>query len=94
MYGNRQIYITELEPDLSGPLKGGLDRMVLEDSDNYKLGFEGTHLYKINGKYYAFFIHWAKNGNGRRMEACYVSDSLDGQFKGGDIQTQVLPREA
>lgn len=85
MYGNRQIYITELKPDLSGPLEGGLNRMVLEDSDNYKLGFEGTHLYKINGKYYAFFIHWAKNNSGRRIQACYVADSLEGSFKGRDI---------
>lgn len=85
MYGNRQIYITELKPDLSAPLKGGLNRMVLEDTDNYKLGFEGTHLYKINGKYYAFFIHWAKGGSGRRIQACYMAESLEGEFKGGDI---------
>ena len=85
MYGNRQIYITELKPDLSGPLEGGLNRKVLEDSDQYKLGFEGTHLYKINGKYYAFFIHWAAGEGGRRREACYAADSLEGEFKGGDI---------
>ena len=83
MYGNRQIYITELKPDLSAPLEGGLNRMVLEDTDNYKLGFEGTHLYKINGKYYAFFIHWAEGG--RRTEACYMAESLEGEFTGGDI---------
>lgn len=85
MYGNRQIYITELKPDLTGPLKSGLHRMVLEDTDNYKLGFEGTHLYKINGKYYAFFIHWKKGRDGRRIEACYMSSSLEGEFKGRDI---------
>lgn len=85
MYGNRQIYVTELKPDLSAPLEGGLHRMVLEDTDNYKLGFEGSHFYKINGKYYAFFIHWAKGGSGRRIQACYVADSLEGEFTGGDI---------
>lgn len=85
MHGNRQIYITELKPDLSGPLEGGMNRIVIEDSDDYKLGFEGSHLYKINGKYYAFFIHWAKGESGRRIEACYTADSLEGEFRGGNI---------
>lgn len=85
MYGNRDIYLTELAEDLSGPKEGGLHRRVLSDTDDYGLGFEGSHLYKIQGRYYAFFIHWPKGGNGRRQQACYVADSLTGEFKGGNV---------
>lgn len=84
-YGNREIHITELEPDLSGPKAGGLDRIALRDSDEAMLGYEGTHLYKLNGKYYMFFIHWMKTGTKRRTEACFVADSIDGEFTGRDV---------
>lgn len=85
MYGNRDIYLTELTEDLSAPKRGGLHRKILSDTDDYGLGFEGSHLYKIHGKYYAFFIHWPKGGSGRRQQACYVADSLTGEFKGGNV---------
>lgn len=84
-YGNREIHITEMEPDLSKPREGGLDRIALRDSDEAMLGYEGTHLYKLNGKYYMFFIHWMKTGTKRRTEACFVADSIDGEFNGRDI---------
>lgn len=83
VYGNRQIYLTELAADFSGPKPGGLHRMLLEDTEDYGLGFEGSHLYKINGKYYLFLIHWPKGG--RRQEACYMADSLEGEFTGGNV---------
>jgi len=83
-YGNRQIHITELRPDLTGPLEGGLDRIAVEDCKETPLGYEGTHLYKINGKYYMFFIH-SFAGMWRRTEACFVADSIDGEFVGGDV---------
>jgi len=85
VYGNRQIYFTELKADLSGPKEDGIHRMILEDSDYYGLGFEGCHLYRINGKYYLFMIHWSKEGSGRRQEACYMAESLEGEFTGGNI---------
>ena len=56
-YGNKNIYITELKPDLSGPLEGGLHRLAVSDAGHPGLGYEGTHFYKINGNYYLFFIH-------------------------------------
>ncbi|MBQ9119888.1 MAG: glycoside hydrolase 43 family protein [Lachnospiraceae bacterium] len=85
-YGNTDIRLTELLPDLSGPKPGGLDRILL--SDNRKqvgLGYEGAHLYKIHGKYYLFLIHWPNHGTCRRTEACFVSTSLEGTFVGRDI---------
>lgn len=84
-YGNREIHITEMEADLSRPKEGGLDRIALVDPDDVTLGFEGTHLYKRNGKYYLLMIHWHRDGNKRRTEGCYVADSIDGVFTGRDI---------
>lgn len=83
-YGNKNVYITELAEDLSGPKKDGLHRLAVSDEGNPHLGYEGTHFYKINGKYYLFFIHstwdcW------RRTEACFVADSITGEFVGGEV---------
>ncbi|MCM1568210.1 MAG: family 43 glycosylhydrolase [Roseburia sp.] len=85
-YGNREIHITELKPDLSGPLEGGLDRIAVRDTDTTCLGYEGTHFYKINGKYYLFFIHSLEE-RWFRTESCFVADSLTGEFTGGDVVT-------
>lgn len=84
-YGNREIWLTELNADLSGPLEGGIHKIILKDTEEYGLGFEGCHLYKINGKYYMFFIHWPKHGTGRRQEACYYADTIDGEYRGGNV---------
>lgn len=82
-YGNREIYITELNEELTGPKEGGLHRMAVKDTGDVILGYEGAHFYKINGKYYLFFIHWPRNG--LRTEACFCADSLLGEFTGGDV---------
>lgn len=82
-YGNREIYITELNEDLTAPKEGGLHRMAIKDTGDVILGYEGAHFYKINGKYYLFFIHWPKGG--LRTEACFCADSLLGEFTGGDV---------
>lgn len=84
-YGNTEIYLTELTPDLSRPLEGGLHRLLVKDTKNVRLGYEGTHIYKIDGLYYLFFIHWGKEPNARRTQACFVSDSLTGTFRGKDV---------
>jgi len=48
VYGANTIHIVELNPDLTG-LVPGTDRVLIERS----LGMgEGSHFYKINGKYY------------------------------------------
>ncbi len=81
VHGNRNIWLTELKEDLSGPKPGGLNRNIVNDTDEIGLGYEGSHIYKINGKYYIFFIHWPSV----RAEACFVADSLTGEFVGKDI---------
>ena len=84
VYGNRDIYLTELKEDLTGPKEGGLHRMIISDAGNPMLGYEGAHFYKIDGRYYVFLIHSLKD-KWRRVEACFVADSLEGEFKGGDV---------
>ena len=84
MYGNRDIYVTELMPDLSGPKPNGINKLVISDDKGPHLGYEGCHLYKINGKYYAFFIHAAKD-RWLRIEACFMSDRIDSGWVGGDV---------
>lgn len=83
-FGNKEIRILELKEDLTGPKEGGLDRIVARDEGNSILGYEGTHFYKINGKYYLFFIHSLKE-RWRRVEACFIAESLEDEFIGGDI---------
>ncbi len=84
VYGNREIYLTELDEELTGPKEGGLHRLVLKDDDDAYLGYEGSHMYKIGGKYYIFFIHIPKS-TARRTESCFVCDSLTGEFVGKDV---------
>ena len=84
VYGNTDIYLTELNEEMTAPKEGGLHRLIVTDKGNPNLGFEGSHLYKINGKYYLFFIH-SKWDKWRRVEACFVADSLESEFVGGDI---------
>jgi beta-xylosidase len=85
VHGNTEIYLTELNSDLTGPKPGGLNRLLVRDRKNAGLGYEGSHFYKINGKYYLFLIHWPNDGTKRRVETCFVSDSLEGGFRGKDI---------
>ncbi len=85
VYGNKEIWLTELRTDLTGPKPGGLHRMIVKDTGNVGLGYEGAHLYKINGRYYVFFIHWPAKGTRRRTQACYTAESLEGTFTGRDV---------
>jgi beta-xylosidase len=85
VYGNTEIYLTELNRELTGPQPGGLHRMIVRDKPGVRLGYEGAHIYKINHRYYVFLIHWLADGSGRRVEACFFADSLDGEFTGKDI---------
>lgn len=85
IYGNTEIYLTELKEDLSGPKPDGINRIIVREKEEVDLGYEGAHFYKINGKYYVFFIHILKTGHARRTQACFVADSIDGEFVGGEV---------
>ena len=84
VHGNTEIHLTELEADLSGPKKGGIDKVIIEDDrEQVVLGYEGSHLYKINGRYYNFMIHMPKGK--MRTQACYTAESIEGPWTGGDV---------
>ena len=61
-HGNRTIRLTELTNDLSAQKEGGIDRIILQDSDDIMLGWEGSHLVKHDGWYYLVNIHWRQGG--------------------------------
>ena len=84
VHGNTEVYITELDKDLTGPLEGGLSRLIVKDTDAEILGYEGSHIYKIDGRYYLFLIHSLPD-RWMRTEAMFTSDSPEGEFTGGDI---------
>lgn len=84
VYGHREIWITEFDPELKGPKPGGLHRLLVADPDNTILGYEGSHIYKINGKYYLFLIHSLPD-RWFRTQACFTANSLEGKFTGGDV---------
>ncbi len=85
VYGNKTIFLTELNYDLTGPKKGGLHRIIAEDEECIHLGYEGSHLYKHEGKYLLFSCHILAYGTCRKSEVCFIADSLDGEFRGNCI---------
>ena len=89
VYGNRDIRLTELKDDLSGPKPGGLDRVIVRDAPGDFLGYEGSHLYKINRKYVLFLIH-SRQQEWYRTQACFVADDLRDVWAGGDVMAADL----
>jgi len=85
VYGNTEIRLTELNSTLSGPKAGGLDRVIVTDQSQVRLGFEGSHVYKIHDRYCLMLIHWPADRHARRTQACWMADRLDGVFTGGDV---------
>lgn len=82
VYGNKTLHLTELKSDLTGPKPNGLDRIVAVDEDNIYLGYEGSHLYRYQDRYYLFSCHMLAYGSCRKSQICFVSDSLAGEFTG------------
>lgn len=81
--GSRGIRLRELKSDLSGLKEDGLDVQVVNGPE---MGLndllEGTHLLKINGKYYAFMIWWLRGkGTSIRKQLCFRSDNLTGPYE-------------
>lgn len=84
VHGNMNVSLTQLESDLSGPKKDGINKVIIKDDPEKSiLGYEGSHMYKINGRYYNFMIHMPKGK--MRTQACYVADKIEGPWTGGDV---------
>lgn len=82
VHGQKELYLTELDPEVKGPLQGGLCRLVVRDEERINLGYEGSHLYKKDGRYYLFTCHMLAYGNAWKSEDCFIADSLTGEFRG------------
>lgn len=83
VYGNTDIWLTELNSELTGPKKNGVNRLIISER-NPILGHEGAHFYKINGRYYIFLIRSLPD-RWMRVQSCFTSDSIEGEFSGEDI---------
>lgn len=80
VHGNTEVRLTEMKPDLSGAKAGGINKVIIKDNrENVWLGYEGSHFYKIDGKYYIFVINMPKGK--MRTESCFVSDKVDGPYE-------------
>lgn len=82
IYGNGDIYITELTADATALKPDGIRQLLLETPrEGIGLRCEGCHAYKINGYYYLIFIEWPRVGNGRRRVVGYRSKELLGPYE-------------
>jgi len=82
-HGYCDIWLTEMENDLSGVKSGGIDRLILPANGFTGCkGAEGSHAYKLNGFYYLFLIAFE---SGRRVELCYRASSFDGPWEGKKV---------
>lgn len=79
VWGAGTLRITELKPDLSGVLEGGVDRVLLELPENGMLRGEGTHMYHIGDWYYLLEIDWPRGDV--RTETCWRSRELLGEYE-------------
>lgn len=80
VWGNGDLRITELEPDLSAVKKGGVDQLLIESpKEGYMLRAEGSHFYHIGDWYYVLEIDWPAGGH--RTETCWRSRTLLGPYE-------------
>ena len=85
IHGSSNIRLTELRPDFSGVLQGGLDMTIVENAEKVAGGrrglpAEGSQFFKRNGKYYLCNITWPAGGE--RVETVYRADKLEGPYEG------------
>ena len=80
VWGNGDLRITELEPDLSAIKEGGIDQLLISSPrEGWGLRAEGAHFYHIGDYYYVLEIDWP---SGRpRTETCWRSKELLGPYE-------------
>jgi beta-xylosidase len=83
--GSNNISMVELTADASGIKAGGLSKTLITNASSvagtsFIVPAEGSHLQKINGKYYVSLICWP-NGSGR-TQLVYMSASITGTYTG------------
>lgn len=80
IYGNTDIWLTELNEELTGPKTDGINKIIISEP-NPILGYEGAHAYKINDTYYIFLISSLPD-KWMRVQSCFWSKEIDGDYKG------------
>ena len=83
VYGYKNIYLQEMKQDLSDFLEGGLFKKILTSDEPAYVYYNGSHIHKINGRYYISVMNWPKKGSALRTQYCFWSDTIDGEFTGG-----------
>ncbi len=80
--GGGEIKIKEFNAEMTDFKWGGVDKTLFKTGLTGLAG-EGAHILKINGWYYVFVIAWP---NGKpRIELCYRSKTLTGNYEGKEI---------
>lgn len=80
VWGNGELRITELKPDGSGILEGGIDQLLIDSPrQGQNLRAEGSHFYHIGDYYYVLEIDWPSGGV--RTETCWRSKELLGPYE-------------
>ncbi len=85
IWGAGRLQIAELEPDLSGLKKGGLNQVLIENAsapagENTGLPAEGSQLFKVKDWYYLFNITWPKGG--MRTVLIHRAKNIRGPWEG------------
>jgi beta-xylosidase len=85
VYGIDDIRIIELNSDATAIKSGGLNKVLIPKASqisgsSFYVTAEGSHIYKIDGRYYVFLISWPAGS--MRTELVYRADSLTGSFEG------------
>ena len=77
VYNAGTLTIKEFNSTLTGWNDGGLDADLLTLADGCLL--EGSHIYKIDGRYYITMIWWPRGGI--RTQLCWRSDNIRGPYE-------------
>lgn len=85
VYGGGNLRLTELTADATAIKPGGLDQVIIRNASrvagpNVGLPAEGSHLRKINGKYYIMNITWPRSD--MRTQIIHRADKITGPYEG------------
>lgn len=79
--GTGDIRIVEIEKDMSGVKKDGIDKILLSTPHGQIIRCEGVHTYHIGDYYYVLTIEWAGDGFRRRRAVLYRANELFGEYE-------------
>lgn len=83
-YGSNDIRLIELTADATAIKTGGVNQVIIPNAGAIAgsggLAAEGSHVHKIDGRYYVFLISWPSGGV--RTELVYRSSTLTGAYEG------------